>query len=183
MLWFLTHSTFIPITRTYGNNTCEPFTARSSCTNILSPFPLVITNLSRSVQSEATGSVETILAGLMDFKAPEHCFFTAIPLLCRYSFPTCDPAYKIPTYQPICRRDCEIVRDFLCREPWQAMLKLLELLQFDYLDAPDCNPLSNAEAGEAPMCISTLHRGETVIWVVVLMELLVGPFEKRCWSR
>jgi len=77
------------------------------CSPVLSHFPYIITNLSRSMQSEALGSVDAIVYGLNQFQAPEHCFRAAIPLLCRYSFPTCDPAYRTPTYQPICRRDCD----------------------------------------------------------------------------
>lgn len=103
--------------------------------------------------------MEQIIFGLQDFKAPEHCFLAAIPLLCRYSFPTCDPAYREPTYQPICRRDCAIVRDFLCRDAWTAMLMLLSLLEFDYLDPPNCDPLENTEGGDTPMCIGTLNKG------------------------
>lgn len=114
--------------------------------------------MTRSVQQLATGSVEAIIFGLRDFEAPQHCFLAAIPLLCRYSFPTCDPSYREPTYQPICPRDCEVVRDFLCRDAWQAMLDLLSLLEFDYLDTPDCDPLENTEGGTAPMCISTLNK-------------------------
>lgn len=150
---------FNSLHRTYGNNTCEPFHAGGSCNDVLLPFPTVLTNLTRSVQTEATGSVDTIIGALSQFQAPQHCFLAAVPLLCRYSFPTCDPAYRVPTYQPICRRGCEIVRDFLCREPWREMIRLLDLLEFDYLDSPDCAPLGDTEAGDSPMCIDTLNKG------------------------
>ncbi len=63
--------------------------------DVLSPFPHVLTNLSRSLQVDATGSVDTIIGGLDQFMAPEHCFLAATPLLCRYSFPTCDPAFQV----------------------------------------------------------------------------------------
>ena len=135
------------------------FYAGSQCTDVLSPFPDVLTNLSRSTQEEGIESAEAIIYGLNDFRAPQHCIEAAIPLLCRYSFPTCDPAYRSPTYQPICRTDCEMVRDFLCRDAWQAMLKLLNLLNLEYLDTPDCEPLSDTEAGNTPMCIGTLNKG------------------------
>lgn len=144
---------------TYGNNICEPFYAGGSCTDILSPFPDIITNLSRSVQTLAIGSVENIFYGLQIFNAPQHCILAATPLLCRYSFPTCDPAYRAPTYQPICLRDCEVVRDFLCREAWQAMLKILAVITLDYLDTPSCDSLENPEGGDAPMCINTVNKG------------------------
>ena len=130
------------------------------CSAVLAPFPEVLTNLSRSAQTEAIGAVNNIVGALEGFMAQEHCFQAALPLLCRYSFPTCDPAYHNATYQPICRRDCEIVRDFLCREPWRAMVKLINILDFDYLDEPNCEPLRNTEAGDSPMCISTLNKGQ-----------------------
>lgn len=144
---------------TYGNNTCEVFYAGGACTQVLLPFPQVLTNLSRADQSNAIVTVDTILGGLVQYMAPQHCFLVAHPLLCRYTFPTCDPAYRDPTYQPICRRDCQVVRDFLCRELWQAMLQLLTVLEFDYVDPPDCEPLGDTEAGDAPMCISILNKG------------------------
>lgn len=126
----------------------------------MTPFPDVLTNLSRSSnQTIASGTIATILGALVQFQAPKYCTEAVIPLLCRYTFPTCDPAYRMPTYQPICRRDCEVVRDFLCREPWAAMLRLLALLDFQYLDQPDCDPLRNTEAGDSPMCINTLNKG------------------------
>lgn len=126
----------------------------------LDPFPLILTNLSRAEdQSAGLQTVQTIIGGLHAFNTPQHCISVAVPLLCRYSFPTCDPAYREPTYQPICQRDCTIVRDFLCREPWQAMVALLSVLDFDYLDTPDCDPLDDTEAGSSPMCISTINKG------------------------
>lgn len=88
------------------------------------------------------------------------CLQQAIPLLCRYSFPTCDPAYNIPVYQRICRRGCEIIRDLICPEPWQQMLRVLSVLDLGgAVDTPDCGPLEYANAGMPPMCISTLDGG------------------------
>jgi len=40
------------------------------------------------------------------------------------------------------------------------MLGLIGLLNFQYLDQPDCEPLLSKEAGESPMCINTLNKGK-----------------------
>ncbi len=52
------------------------------------------------------------------------------------------------------------MRDFLCREPWQEMVRLINLLNLGYIDQPDCDPLENPEGGDSPMCISTINKGE-----------------------
>lgn len=145
--------------RTYGNLTCEPYYAGGDCQTILEVYPSVVTNFSRSDQIFARHIVDRIILTLYEFRASEECIHNAIPLLCRYSFPTCDPAYSIPVYQPVCRRDCEIVRDFLCKEPWQQMVQLINILNLSVIDQPNCGPLKYANAGAAPMCISTLDGG------------------------
>ena len=148
-----------PTNSTYGNLTCERYVAGGFCQEVLGVFPEVVTNLSRSDQLGGRDSSDAIVSVLFQFQASFHCINAAIPLLCRYSIPTCDPAFDIPVYQPICRRDCEIVRDFICPEPWQIMLQLLRLVNFGVIDQPDCEPLSDSNAGDAPTCISTLDGG------------------------
>ena len=124
---------------------------------------MVITNSSRNeTQQQNRVLVDMIIGTLLELEAQEECIAKAIPLLCRYSFPTCDPAFKIATYQPICRRDCEVMRDFICRDPWAALIRLILILDLSAIDQPDCEPLRAPNAGEAPTCISTLEVGEWV---------------------
>ena len=150
---------FLLLFRTYGNLTCEPYYAGGDCQPILGLYPSVVTNFSRSDQIYAKRVVDRIILTLYEFRASDECIHNAIPLLCRYSFPTCDPAYNIPVYQPVCQRDCEIVRDFLCKEPWQRMVQLINILNLSVIDQPNCGPLKYVNAGAAPMCISTLDGG------------------------
>ena len=94
---------------------------------------------------------------LVGFDASEICLELAVPMVCRWTIPTCDPAFRVPTYQPLCRHDCEVIRDFVCKRPWLEMLELLHLLNIP--DEPDCSPLVNTEAGNAPMCVGTIQTG------------------------
>ncbi len=92
----------------------------------------------------------------------EQCLNVLTPFLCRYAFPTCDPAfgYDTPTPQAICRRDCEIVRDFYCPEVWQELLRNLSAVPDGGAGIlPDCGLLSDADGGTAPMCVSILDGG------------------------
>ena len=94
------------------------------------------------------------------------CIEQALVLLCRYVFPTCDPAFVNPTYQPICRRACFTLQDFLCREFFKQLGLAIQagLLEGSIIDPPVCGPLMDNEAGNAPDCISTLDGGKQVTY-------------------
>ena len=139
---------------TYGNNTCEPYRAGGHCEDILSRFPGIISNYSRlGAQFGAKGFADLFINAMISFGASERCMKLIIPTVCRWIIPTCDPAFRVPTYQPLCRYDCEIMRDFVCKRPWEKLLELLHLLEVS--DILDCSPLNNTEGGDAPMCVRT----------------------------
>lgn len=143
---------------TYGNNTCERYIAEGYCERVLSVFPGIISNHSREEnQFGAKAIADQFVEALVGFDASEICLQLAIPIVCRWTIPTCDPAFAVPTYQPLCRYDCEVLRDFVCKKPWEKMLELLHILNVP--DRPDCSPLSNTEAGDAPMCVGTTRTG------------------------
>ena len=147
---------------TYGNNTCDPYIAGGYCEAILFRFPGIVNNHSREgAQNGARYLADQFIGALISFDASERCVQLAIPIVCRWTIPTCDPAFRVPTYQPLCRYDCEILRDFVCRKPWEKMLEFLHLLESP--DRPDCSPLNNTEAGNAPMCVGTTRIGECCI--------------------
>ena len=149
--------------RTYGNLTCESFhTEASSCYSLLKDYPSFVTNHSRSDQEGVSGYIQFIIGVLYNLKPSPLCIQAAIPLLCRYSFPTCDPSYVNPTYQPICQRDCKMIRDFICPTPWQGLQAFSASVNLVVLDDFDCEPLRDTSAGNSPMCISTLTEGRHI---------------------
>ena len=154
--------------RTYGNLTCEPYTAGGYCQPFLNGL-MVVTNFSRSTQEEAVVPVDSIIQALTAFASGSdpQCVEEAVPLFCQYSFPPCDPAFDIPVYQRICRWDCEVMQEFYCSEVWEEMLQLLPLLDLGVIDVPNCGPLEYSDAGNAPTCISTLDGGRGVCFVCV----------------
>ena len=135
--------------------------AEGHCEDVLSVFPGIVSNYSRmGNQFGAKTVADQFMDALIQFDASVKCLELAIPLVCRWTIPTCDPAFVEPTYQPLCRYDCEVLRDFVCKRPWEKMLELLHILKIP--DRPDCSPLSNTEAGDAPMCVGSIRTGVCV---------------------
>ena len=124
----------------------------------------VITNHSRVTQIEAKRDLDQIFSTLSrtgsSSQSSRYCQINAVPLLCHFTFPYCDPAFIIPVYQPICQWDCRIMRDFICAREWETMKRLGALVDFGSIDPFNCEILQNNIAGEAPMCISTLDGGK-----------------------
>lgn len=52
------------------------------------------------------------------------------------------------------------MRDIFCPAEWQIMLNANDLISFGVIDRFNCTKLSQANAGNAPMCISTQDGGE-----------------------
>ena len=91
--------------------------------------------------------------------AHQKCLELIVPLLCRYVYVTCDPAFNDTIYQPICRRGCDVVSLFTCPKVWQLLTTQRGILNFGIIDSPTCEPLTDANGGDAPDCIDTTDGG------------------------
>lgn len=120
----------------------------------------MVVNYSRGDQFHASAYIDLFVGAVLS--APKPCLDRVLPLLCFYAFPTCDPAYSIPVYQPICKWDCEIIRDFYCETIWLYFINYLKsgVINLGVLDPPECDTINFSDAGAAPMCISTQDGGE-----------------------
>lgn len=89
----------------------------------------------------------------------KQCLKVLLPFVCRWVFPTCDPAFNVSIEQYVCRRGCEILTNFVCNEVWLTILSQIDNLSFLSVDIPVCDYLEYANGGEAPNCIDTLDGG------------------------
>ena len=107
---------------------------------------------------------QTLSARVLDQGVPlsSYCQQEALKLLCRYVFPTCDPAFREPTYQPICRRACLTLENFLCSDFFVVLKAAIQsgIINTAIIDPPLCDPLEDVEAGDVPDCISSSDGGE-----------------------
>lgn len=153
-----------------GNLTCEAYNQDGFCSQYLQPLGAdIIVNYSRvDDQGGYSRTANTLYVALQQLAqagvAHQKCLDFLLPLLCRYVFVTCDPAYNTSVdfvYQPICRRGCDIVSLFVCPAVWQLLLHQLPNLAFGAVDTPLCDPLENANGGDVPDCIDTTDGGKS----------------------
>ena len=89
----------------------------------------------------------------------KQCLTVLLPFICRWVFPTCDPAFNVSVEQYTCRRTCEILTNFVCNEVWLIILSQLENLHFLGVNVPVCDNLDRVNGGDVPDCIDTLEGG------------------------
>ena len=81
------------------------------------------------------------------------------------------------------------MRDIFCPAEWQIMLNANDLISFGVIDRFNCTKLSQANAGNAPMCISTQDGGEckrvlhiTNIWCNLCSLAFLTQFGINIWA-
>lgn len=172
----------LPPRSTFGDLQCTPYCFPDNdtagfCGALFAGIgsPPYVLNLTRSNNSQdylkffttAAGilsNFQTLSALVLDRGVPlsSYCQLEALKLLCRYVFPTCDPAFREPTYQPICRRACLTLENFLCSDFFVVLKGAIQsnLIDTSIIDPPLCEPLEDVEAGGVPDCISASDGGE-----------------------
>ena len=145
----------------------------------------IIVNYSRVRNQSDYTATANVLGGILNQIAHQKCMQLILPLLCRYIFVTCDPAYNTSVhqvYQPICRHGCDVVSLFACPVVWILLQTQLSNLEFGVLDAPLCDPLDDASGGDVPDCIDTTDGGknlciknyyQTCVWYSVELKITV----------
>ena len=151
----------------YGNLACEQFNQSGSfCAPFLTDLGAdIIVNYSRVRDQSDYTATANVLGVILNQIAHQKCLDVILPLLCRYVFVTCDPAYNTSVhqvYQPICRHGCDVVSLFVCPDAWRLLITQLSNLEFGTLDPPLCDPLGNANGGDVPDCIDTTDGGKYV---------------------
>ena len=92
----------------------------------------------------------------------KQCLDVLLPFVCRWVFPTCDPAFNVSVEQYICRRGCEILTNFVCNEVWTTVIRQAGILDFLTANVPICDFLARSNGGEAPDCIDTMDGGKYI---------------------
>ena len=103
----------------------------------------------------------------------KQCLKVLLPFVCRWVFPTCDPAFNVSVEQYICRRGCEILTNFVCNEVWMTVIAQAGILDFLSVSVPICDFLERSNGGEAPDCIDTLDGGECITKLLKYVHLFI----------
>lgn len=81
----------------------------------------------------------------------DQCSQFAIPSFCHFVFPLCDERSRTPKPRELCRDECEVLENDLCRQEYNiARSNPLILMQ---LQLPKCEDLPRPDTLEAANCI------------------------------
>lgn len=81
----------------------------------------------------------------------DQCSQFAIPSFCHFVFPLCDERSRSPKPRELCRDECEVLENDLCRQEYNiARSNPLILMQ---LQLPKCEDLPRPDTLEAANCI------------------------------
>lgn len=86
-------------------------------------------------------------------RTSRNCLDFAYPLVCHYVFPPCRLDVPVPTPRPICKGDCLTSSLELCPSVWNAVLRVIEIVNTAHLGKPTCDPLPYMNGGDESECI------------------------------
>ena len=158
--------------------TCLTYTPAGFCGDFQSIFDYpvkIAVNTSHAgniTKSQDTANIFKVLL-TSQLNVHKQCLRYLLPFICRWTFPTCDPAYNVSIEQYICRRACEILTNFVCNEVWLFVLSQLNNLKFLAVNIPICDHLDRANGGEAPDCIDTLDGGGSCSMLLHVLYYIV----------
>lgn len=95
----------------------------------------------------------------------DRCSQFAIPSLCHFAFPTCDRSSGIDKPRDLCKDECEILENDLCKTEYiiarsnPLILKRLKLPNCEDLAASDSPAAANCMRIGIPMA-ETINKGE-----------------------
>ena len=143
---------------------CVSYTPTGPCRDLLltydHPVKFVV-NTSRGANiSVYQGTVNTFFGVLDTLDPPKQCLIVLQRFICHWLFSTCDPAFNVSVNQHICRRGCEILSTFVCREAWSTVIGQRNIIDFGVVDPPNCMERSFANGGDAPDCIDPADGGK-----------------------
>lgn len=81
----------------------------------------------------------------------DQCSQFAIPSFCHFVFPLCDARSRVPKPRELCRDECEVLENDLCRQEYTiARSNPLILMR---LQLPKCEALPMPESPDAANCM------------------------------
>lgn len=116
----------------------------------------------------------------------DQCSQFAIPSFCHFVFPLCDERSRTPKPRELCRDECEVLENDLCRQEYNiARSNPLILMQ---LQLPKCEDLPRPDTLEAANCIrigipvERLSRCKPVCYIlciVLILTIILHCFKVR----
>lgn len=126
----------------YRGTTCQHYLANQTV--------YVRPGLSIAQMEEKLAGAFTVVATSHDVSAECHKY--AIPSLCMFAFPPCDKTVHQPKPRIVCRDECELLEDNICRMEYSIAKRHPVIGRANIL--PDCKKLPDRHTREGSNCLT-----------------------------
>ncbi|GAB6023780.1 hypothetical protein CHUAL_008532 [Chamberlinius hualienensis] len=128
---------------------CQPYRGTTCAKFVGNKTIHVKTAMSQKEIEDKLVTAFTVIASSGDLS--KKCAEYAIPSLCYHAFPLCDEISGKPIPKPICRDECEILENDICRMEYAIAKKHTVLVH--QLALPHCNDLPLPQSKEGKNCL------------------------------
>ncbi|XP_076132215.1 inactive tyrosine-protein kinase transmembrane receptor ROR1 [Alosa pseudoharengus] len=128
---------------------CQPYRG-IACARFIGNRSIFVDSLQMQGEIETQITAAFTMIGTSNHLS-DRCSEFAIPSLCHFAFPTCDRSSGMDKPRDLCKDECEILENDLCKTEYiiarsnPIILKRLKL--------PNCDDLANADSPEAANCM------------------------------
>ncbi|KAK3599901.1 hypothetical protein CHS0354_022480 [Potamilus streckersoni] len=127
---------------------CQPFRG-NTCAKLLGNRSIYVTSkYAQGLKEERFVAAFTVIASSNDLSKECHQF--AIPSICYYAFPLCDESSGSPKPRQICRDECEVLENVICKREY-IVAKQHPLIDNTVL--PKCHELASRGTPDGDNCI------------------------------
>jgi len=128
---------------------CQPYRG-AACSKFVGNKSIYVRNkLQQGLMEEKLTAAFTVIATSSDLS--QRCGEYAIPSLCFYAFPLCDSEAPTPRPRKICRDECELLENDLCKREY-IIAKTHPLIGNQFV-LPKCELLPETGTPEAANCV------------------------------
>ncbi|XP_074643642.1 muscle, skeletal receptor tyrosine protein kinase-like [Tubulanus polymorphus] len=95
-------------------------------------------------------------------KRNPYCKKTAESFLCHHLFPDCDNSLGDARAAPVCREECQVLKDLYCQKEWTSLLNDVKQNK-PRVEFPECDDLPMMKNDSSPCSVADIYQPDPVL--------------------